>query len=102
MQAVAEIGERVYNSEEVSEDARMSTHPLQKVLLNIPKDLVERLDEAAKSLPRDRTGLIVRAIELCIDDFERQAEEVRRVLNDLEDEAAPRRKRRIRREGLGD
>ena len=50
-----------------------------KVSLNIPDVLFDRVEAVAETLGADRTRLVIRALESCIDQFEREAEAVKKV-----------------------
>lgn len=50
-----------------------------KISVNLPEDLHKRLVDVVDTLGADKTGLIVRALDEKMPDFEREAEAVQRV-----------------------
>lgn len=56
--------------------------PYVKISLNVPDDMLEELEEVSDVLGADRTRLILRALESCMDQFKREADAVRKVRGD--------------------
>lgn len=60
------------------------THPVAKVMISIPDDLLERLDARAKGLGETRSGLLQRLTERELASSEsREDEEIGRMLDSL-------------------
>jgi predicted DNA-binding protein len=70
---------------------------VRKILTNMPESLIERLDRAAARLGRDRTTLIVAAVEAHIDDYERMARELPALEREIEREGRGSRLEKIER-----
>lgn len=62
------------------------THPVAKVMISIPDNLLERLDSRAKALGETRSGFLQRLSERELDDQERERrKEVKRLMGEIED-----------------
>jgi metal-responsive CopG/Arc/MetJ family transcriptional regulator len=62
------------------------THPVAKVMISIPDDLLDRLDLCAKQVGDTRSGLLRRLAERELDDQERERrKEVKRLMGEIED-----------------
>jgi predicted DNA-binding protein len=58
------------------------THPVAKVMISIPDNLLERLDAQARSNGETRSGLLQRLVEQDLEaDLARRREEVEELLN---------------------
>lgn len=61
------------------------THPVAKVMISIPDDLLDRLDLRAKEAGESRSGLLRRLAERELEDQERgQRREVKRLMGEIE------------------
>ncbi len=61
------------------------THPVAKVMISIPDDLLKRLDLRAKEVGRSRSGLLQRLAERELEEQERgRREEVKRLMGQIE------------------
>jgi len=61
------------------------THPVAKVMISIPDDLLDRLDLRAKQVGETRSGLLQRLAERELDDQERaRRKEVKRLMGAIE------------------
>lgn len=62
------------------------THPVAKVMISIPDDLLARLDTRARASQETRSGFLQRLAERELEDDERRRrEEVRRLMKKIED-----------------
>jgi metal-responsive CopG/Arc/MetJ family transcriptional regulator len=61
------------------------THPVAKVMISIPDDLLDRLDLRAKEVGDTRSGLLQRLAERELEDQERgRRKEVKRLMGEIE------------------
>jgi len=61
------------------------THPVAKVMISIPDDLLDRLDLRAREVGESRSGLLRRLAERELEDQERgQRREVKRLMGAIE------------------
>jgi len=60
------------------------THPVAKVMISMPDDLLERLDARARELGETRSGLLQRLVEREVEAAEsREQKEINRLLDQL-------------------
>ncbi len=61
------------------------THPVAKVMISIPDDLLDRLDLRAKEVGQSRSGLLQHLAERELEDQERgRRKEVKRLMGEIE------------------
>jgi hypothetical protein len=78
--------------------------PKKKILVSLDPDLVARFDDliAGDAAPwDDRSALIERSLELCVDGWEDLAADLKKTVDEREGRMKKALSNRIRREGMG-